>query len=65
MVESSKNLVSGRANERNISKFERKTWISLRCMGIQVGPYGYVIKELKMIALKYIFENTTNLLITF
>ncbi|OXA39325.1 hypothetical protein Fcan01_25913 [Folsomia candida] len=64
VVENSENFISSRANGK-ISKFERKTLKSVRCMGVQVGPYGYIIKDLKMIAFKYISENTINLLLTF
>lgn len=65
VVENAENFIFSRTNWGNLSKFERKTWKSVRSLGIQVGPFGYVIKDLKMLALRYISENTINLLMTF
>lgn len=65
VVEFSTNFIIGARNEVNLSKFERKTWQSVRPLGIQVGDFGHVNKKLKPLALKYIAENTVTLLLTF
>ncbi|OXA48402.1 hypothetical protein Fcan01_17039 [Folsomia candida] len=65
VLENAEHFIYTRTSRINLSKFERKTWKSMRCMGIQVGSYGYVTKNLKILALKYISENTINLLLTF
>lgn len=65
VVEFSEHLISSRINGGNTSKFERRTWKSMRPLGIQVGGFGSVQKSLKMLACKYISENTVDLLLAF
>lgn len=64
VVEFSETFLRKRMNLGNISKFERKTWKALRPLGIQVGAFGAVRKNLKPLAIKYIAENTITLLLT-
>lgn len=54
IFEYSKYLISKRTNEAKSCKFERKTWKSMRPLGIQVGQFGLVVKNFKILALQFV-----------
>lgn len=58
-------LLSKRRNLVRMTKIERKVWKSLKPVSIQVATFGVVTRSLKPLAIKYIMENTMNLLLTF